>query len=77
MSLPDPILRIEERERDARAWVGEAAAILREGDRLLADSGLHLQRPPRPPAPVRFIHLATPTIPQIWQPYLPGSATAA
>jgi hypothetical protein len=33
MSLPDPILRIEERERDRRAWVGEAAAILREGDR--------------------------------------------
>ena len=50
---------------------------LRKGDRLLADSGLHLQRPPRPPAPVLFIHLATPTIPQIWQQYLPGSATAA
>jgi 5-methylcytosine-specific restriction endonuclease McrA len=50
---------------------------LRKGDRLLEDSGLHLQRPPRPPAPVLFIHLATPTIPQIWQQYLPGSATAA
>ena len=50
---------------------------LRKGDRLLADSGLHLQRPPRPPAPVLFIHLATPTIPHIWQLYLPGSATAA
>ena len=48
-----------------------------KGDRLLEDSGLHLQRPPRPPAPVLFIHLATPTIPQIWQQYLPGSTTAA
>ena len=50
---------------------------LRKGDRLLEDSGLHLQRPPRPPAPVLFIHLATPTIPQIWERYLPGSVTAA
>jgi 5-methylcytosine-specific restriction endonuclease McrA len=50
---------------------------LRKGDRSLEDSGLHLQRPPRPPAPVLFIHLATPTIPQIWEQYLPGSATAA
>jgi len=50
---------------------------LRKGDRLLEDSGLHLRRPPRPPAPVLFIHLATPTIPLVWQQYLPGSATAA
>jgi 5-methylcytosine-specific restriction endonuclease McrA len=50
---------------------------LRKGDRLLEDSGLHLHRLPRPPAPVLFIHLATPTIPQVWQQYLPGSATAA
>jgi 5-methylcytosine-specific restriction endonuclease McrA len=50
---------------------------LRKGDRLLEDSGLHLQRPPRPPAPVLFIHLATPTIPQLWQRYLPGTKTAA
>ena len=50
---------------------------LRKGDRLLKDSGLHLRRLPRPPAPVLFIHLATPTIPQVWQQYLPGSATAA
>ena len=50
---------------------------LRKGDRLLEDSGLHLQRPPRPPAPVLFIHLATPMIPQVWQQYLPRGATAA
>ena len=49
---------------------------LRKGDRLLEESGLHLKRPPRPPAPVLFIHLATPTIPQVWQQYLPP-ATAA
>jgi 5-methylcytosine-specific restriction endonuclease McrA len=47
---------------------------LRKGDRLLADSGLHLRRQPRPPAPVLFIHLATPTIPRVWQQYLPGAA---
>ena len=50
---------------------------LRKGDRLLEESGLHLKRLPRAPAPVLFIHLATPTIPQVWQQYLPGSATAA
>ena len=33
MSLPDPILRIDEREREERAWVGEAAAVLRDDDR--------------------------------------------
>ena len=27
-------------------------------------------RPPRPPAPVLFIHLAAPSIPDGWQPYL-------
>ena len=47
---------------------------LRKGDRLLEDSGLHLRRIPRPPAPVLFIHLATPTIPQVWEQYLPGAA---
>ncbi len=47
---------------------------LRKGDRLLEESGLHLQRPPRPPHAVLFIHLATPTIPQVWQQYLPGAA---
>jgi 5-methylcytosine-specific restriction endonuclease McrA len=49
---------------------------LRKGDRTLEDSGLHLQRPPRPPAAVLFIHLATPTIPQGWLQYLPGTAAA-
>jgi 5-methylcytosine-specific restriction endonuclease McrA len=50
---------------------------LRKGNRLLEESGLTLHRQPRPPAPVLFIHLATPTIPSVWQRYLPGGATAA
>jgi hypothetical protein len=41
---------------------------------MLEDSGLHLQRPPRAPAPVLFIHLATPSIPQGWLQYLPAAA---
>ena len=32
MSLPDPIFRIEEPERERRAWVGEDSAVLRDGD---------------------------------------------
>jgi 5-methylcytosine-specific restriction endonuclease McrA len=47
---------------------------LRKGDRMLEDSGLHLPRPPRAPAPVLFIHLATPSIPQGWLQYLPAAA---
>jgi hypothetical protein len=31
MSLPDPIYRIEEEEREERAWVGEDSAVLRNG----------------------------------------------
>ena len=52
---------------------------LRKGDRLLEESGLQLGRPPRAPAPVLFIHLAAPKIPDGWQPYLRsfGAADAA
>ena len=50
---------------------------LHKGDRSLEESGLQLRRLPRPPAPVLFIHLATPTIPHVWQRYLPSGATAA
>ena len=32
MSLPDPIFRIEEPERERRAWVGEDSAVLSDGD---------------------------------------------
>ena len=52
---------------------------LRKGNRLLHELQMHLAHPPRPPAPVLFIKLATPKIPSGWQPYLTafGSATAA
>ena len=49
---------------------------LRKGDRLLEEASMHLATPPRPPAPVLFIHLAAPKIPNGWQPYL-GLADAA
>ena len=32
MSLPDPIFRIDEPERDRCAWVGEDSAVLRDGE---------------------------------------------
>ncbi len=50
---------------------------LRKGNRTPEEVAMTLRTTPRTPAPVLFIHLATPTIPQIWQQYLPGSATAA
>jgi 5-methylcytosine-specific restriction endonuclease McrA len=52
---------------------------LRKGDRLLEESGLQLGRLPKAPAPVLFIHLAAPKIPDGWQPYLRsfGAADAA
>ena len=36
--------------------------------------GVNLHRSPRAPAPVLFIHLATPTIPQVWQQSCPAAA---
>ena len=49
----------------------------KKGNRTLEESGLHLVRPPRPPAPVLFIQLAAPKIPNGWQPYLGFAASAA
>lgn len=52
---------------------------LRKGDRLLEEASMTLRNQPRAPAPVLFIHLATPKVPAGWQPYLDGfggSATA-
>ena len=43
---------------------------LRKGDRLLEEAGLTLLRTPRAPAPVLFIHLAAPKIPDGWRTYL-------
>jgi 5-methylcytosine-specific restriction endonuclease McrA len=53
---------------------------MKKGNRLPEEVSMALRRKPRPPAPVLFIHLATPRIPNGWQPYLRGlsdeSATA-
>ena len=43
---------------------------LRKGDRLLEEAAMTLPGPPRPPAPVLFIRLAAPEIPQRWLTYL-------
>jgi 5-methylcytosine-specific restriction endonuclease McrA len=43
---------------------------LRKGNRLPEEVAMELRSPPRPPAPVLFIHLATPSIPTGWRPYL-------
>ncbi len=49
---------------------------LRKGNRLPHEIHMELPHPPRPPAPVLFIRLATPKIPQRWERYL-GAYTAA
>ena len=49
----------------------------RKGDRTVEEARMQLRVRPRPPAPVLFIHLAAPSVPDRWQQYLPGSATAA
>ena len=45
---------------------------MRKGNRLPHEVQMPLRKPPRAPAPVLFIHLATPKIPNGWQPYLAG-----
>jgi 5-methylcytosine-specific restriction endonuclease McrA len=43
---------------------------LRKGNRLPHEVHMELRHTPRPPAPVLFIRLATPKIPQRWERYL-------
>ncbi len=50
---------------------------MRKGNRLPDEVAMTLRKPPRPPAPVLFIHLATSRIPQGWQPYLNGFSHGA
>jgi len=50
---------------------------MRKGNRLPEEVSMTLHSKPRPPAPVLFIHLATPRIPNGWQPYLSGLSDAA
>jgi 5-methylcytosine-specific restriction endonuclease McrA len=49
---------------------------LRKGDRLLEETAMRLLQPPRPPAPVLFIRLAAPSIPDGWAPYLSHGASS-
>jgi hypothetical protein len=45
---------------------------MRKGNRLPHEMEMTLRKLPRAPAPVLFIHLATPKVPDGWQPYLTG-----
>jgi 5-methylcytosine-specific restriction endonuclease McrA len=49
---------------------------LRKGNRLPHEVQVELPAIPRPPAPVLFIRLATPKIPQRWEQYLGPYATS-
>jgi 5-methylcytosine-specific restriction endonuclease McrA len=49
----------------------------RKGDRSVQQSGMKLSNHPRAPHATIFIHVASPTIPQQWLPYVPASAAAA
>ncbi|MGK2879013.1 MAG: HNH endonuclease [Solirubrobacterales bacterium] len=49
----------------------------RKGDRSVAQSGMKLSARPQAPHPTIFIHVASPTIPTQWLPYVPASAGAA
>ncbi len=42
----------------------------RKGDRLPRQAGMHPKRNPKAPGAAIFIHVATPRIPEVWQPYL-------
>jgi 5-methylcytosine-specific restriction endonuclease McrA len=44
----------------------------RKGDRSVSQAGMHLLSRPGTPHPTIFIHVASPTIPSAWQPYVPS-----
>ena len=46
----------------------------RKGDMTPAQANMHPARPPAAPHPQVFIHVASPTIPLAWQPWLPQAA---
>src|SRR3712207_5025252 len=46
----------------------------RKGDHLPHQVGMHPKTKPRTPRPEVFIHVASPTIPAVWKPYLPRAA---
>jgi 5-methylcytosine-specific restriction endonuclease McrA len=50
---------------------------MRKGNRLPEEVSMTLHKAPRPPAPVLFIRLSAPHIPQSWHQYLPLHGAAA
>lgn len=46
----------------------------RKGDRSVSQAGMRLRSRPRTPHATIFIHVASPTIPTSWQPYVPATA---
>lgn len=46
----------------------------RKGDRSVTQSGMKLRARPQPPHATIFIHVASPTIPAQWLPYVPARA---
>lgn len=48
----------------------------RKGDRSVSQAGMKLRTHPRTPHATIFIHVASPTIPTQWLPYVPATATA-
>ncbi len=49
----------------------------RKGDRSVSQSGMKLRTRPLPPHPTIFIHVASPTIPAQWLPYVPATPALA
>jgi 5-methylcytosine-specific restriction endonuclease McrA len=54
-----------------------AACNRRKGNRLPREVQMHPRRRPKPPGPTVFIQIASPRIPNAWEPYLVTSAAAA
>jgi 5-methylcytosine-specific restriction endonuclease McrA len=42
----------------------------RKGDRLPKQADMHPRMVPKPPPATIFVHVATPRVPDAWQPYL-------
>ena len=49
----------------------------RKGDHLPAQANMHPRTTPAAPSPNVFIHVASPTIPAAWRPWLPSGGTVA
>lgn len=54
-----------------------AACNRRKGNRLPREVEMHPRRRPKPPGPTVFIQIASPRIPNAWEPYLVTSRAAA